>query len=622
MPLRIGIISREEGFARSLANVLSCDGHTTLIIPVGDVKKQTPLSDLYVAEIAAEGGDVIETVIRLHKGRETRGVPVVVISSSPELEDELPPVFDFMRKPVDMTRLREDIRIIERGSERPLRASVEKQLTEAEYRKFNDYLVSCCGLRFAPRNMTFLTRGIRSRMQVLQIHSYGEYYDYLTRYQESRQEMQKLLQLLTVGETYFFRYRPHFEVLSRLIRKEFASDGKQSLRIWSAGCSTGEEPYSLAMSIIDAVPDWRSRDVTILATDINKRSLKKAAEGIYRPWAMRAMDQRHIRRYFERTGDSYRIKDEVRDAVTFFPLNLKSPFPLPAKGLADLDAVFCRNVLIYFGIEDSRSIVEKIAETLKPGGYLFLGHSETLSFLSSQFDRHAYAGGFYYRKKGDATPAAIVRERKGVREPKRTRPVLVKPPPPVIAAAVEPEPDPEALFVLARAQFANEEYQSASLTLEGVLTMQPGHVGALVLRSFILANSGQFDEAFSFCERALALEDLRPDAYLLKGLILELKGRDAPAVAEYRKAILLDMSFLMPHYYLGRLLLRLGRETEGWRELRTCLRILERSAGDDTIPYGGGMTRSLLLQQLRREMPPLKETAVVETGNSSTRSNR
>ena len=622
MPLRIGIISGEEAFARSLANVLTCDGHTILILPVGEVRKQTPLPELYIAVIAAEGGDIIETVIRLHKGRETRGVPVVVVSSSPELEDELPPVFDFMRKPVDMTRLREDIRIIERGTNGPVRASAERQLTEAEYRKFNDYLVSCCGLRFAPRNMTFLTRGIRSRMQVLQIHSYGEYYDFLTRYQESRQEMQKLLQLLTVGETYFFRYRPHFEVLSRLIRKEFGQEGKQSLRIWSAGCSTGEEPYSIAMSILDAVPDWRSRDVTVLATDINKRSLKMASEGVYRPWAMRAMDQRHIRRYFDRTGDSYRLKDEVRDAVTFFPLNLKSPFPLPARGLADLDVVFCRNVLIYFGIDDSRSIVEKLAATLKPGGYLFLGHSETLSFLSTQFERHSYAGGFYYRKRGDATPAAVIRERRGAREPKRTRPVPVKPIPPVVAAVVEPEPDPEALFALAVARFGNEEYQAAALALEKVVAMQPGHVGALVLRSFILANSGRLDAAFSLCERALSLDDLRPDAYLLKGLILELTGQDSLAVAEYRKAILLDMSFLMPHYYLGRLLLRLGRETEGRRELRTCLRTLERSAGDEAIPYGGGMTRSVLLQQLRREIPPLKETPSAEAGGSATRFNR
>lgn len=620
MPLRIGIISRDEEFGRSLANVLSCDGHTIMIVPGGDVRKQASLPDLYIAEIAAEGGDVIEALIRLHKGRETRGVPVVVVSSSAELEDELPPVFDFMRKPVDMARLREDIRIIERGTVRPARAE-EKQLPEAEYRKFHDYLVSCCGLRFAPRNMTFLTRGIRSRMQVLQIHSYGEYFDFLTRYQDSRQEMQKLLQLLTVGETYFFRYRIHFDVLSRLVRKEFGQEGKRSLRIWSAGCSTGEEPYSIAMSIIDAVPDWRSRDITILATDINKRSLKKAAEGIYRPWAMRAIDQRHIRRYFDRTGDSYRIRDEVREAVTFFPLNLKSTLPLPAKGLADLDAVFCRNVLIYFGAEDSCSIVENIAATLKPGGFLFLGHSETLSFLSTRFERHSFGGGFYYRKRGGVTPPTVIRERKGVREPKKVRPPVVVPPPPVAAAVVEPEPDPETLFLLAKTQFGNEEYDAARLTLEGLVKKDPEHVGAMVLDSFILANSGQFDAAFSLCEKALSLDDLRPDAYLLKGLILELTGRDMEAVAEYRKAILLDMTFLMPHYYLGRLLLRLEREKEGWRELRTCLRLLDRDSADDAIPYGGGMTRTVLLQQLRRELPA-ERTLTAATGGSATRSNR
>ena len=621
MPLRIGIISRDDAFARSLANVLTCDGHAILILPLKEIRRQSYLPDLYIAEISAEGGDVIETVLRLHKGRETRRVPIVVISSSPELEDEMPPVFDFIKKPVDMARLREDIGTIERGADGPVRPAAEKQLPDAEYRRFNDYLASCSGLRFAPRNITFLTRGIRSRMQVLQIHSYGEYFEYLTRYHDSRQEMQKLLQLLTVGETYFFRYRPHFEVLTRLIRKETVSGDDRALRIWSAGCSTGEEPYSIAMCIMDALPDWRSRGVTLLATDINRRSLKKAAEGVYRPWAMRAMDQQHIRRYFEKTGESYRIKDEVKEAVQFFPLNLKSStYPLPAKKLADLDAVFCRNVLIYFGVEDSRSIIDKIAETLKPGGYLFLGHSETLSYLSTQFERHSFAGGFYYRKKGGAVPATVVRERKTAREQKKSI-AVVKPPPPVVAPA-EAEPQPETLFLAAQAHFDKEEYKAASQILDELLKVQPEHVGALVLHSFIMANSGRFEEAFSLCEKALALDDLRADAYLLKGLILELAGHEERAVVEYRKAILLDMKFLMPHYYLGRLLLRVGKEREGMRELRTCLRFLDRPSVEDTISYGGGMTRGLLLQQLRKELAARSETSSTGSGARRERLNR
>lgn len=602
MPLHICIISPDEAFAESLGSSLAGAGHNVSCIVKVQELKDLPQQELFIVELEAEGQ--LAAVARLQKTKEARHVPLIALSSCPEFEYELANVFDFILKPLNIQRLNDDIEMILRGIRRPLRPSPD-QFREADYRLFYDYLISRSGLRFDPRNVKFLSRGIRSRMQVLHIESYQEYFDYLTRYQESRQELQKLLQLLTVGETYFFRYRAHFDVLTRLMRKEFAVDPARRLRFWSAGCSTGEEPYSLAMTIMDAIPDWRKRDITVFASDLNKRSLKKATEGRYRPWVMRAMEQRHVRRYFDFDGETYLIKDEVKELVRFSHLNLQTAtFPSPGRGLADLDAIFCRNVLIYFDLEAIKRIVDKLAAALKPGGYLFLGHAEMLTLLSSRFERYSYAGGFYYRKKSGLASVTPPRERRVIREPRKavesSATIKVREP---ASAENGHEPDVESLYRQAQDLFHLEDFAGASQLLEEIIRRRPDHVGALVAQGFIQANKGLLEDSLEMCGKALAMDDLLPDAYFLKGLVLEMIDQPTEAVAEYRKAILLNMEFLMPHYYLGRLFLRIGRKREGTRELRTCLRILERGTEGSAVPYAGGLTRDSLLGQLRRELP-------------------
>ncbi|SNB47681.1 CheR family methyltransferase [Geobacter sp. DSM 9736] len=611
MPLHILLISTDQAFTHSITDLLADDGHTVVSLPPAGrhFKIDTPAPDVIVCDLPGDGGQVIETVTRLQKGRETRHVPIIAVSSFPEYEFELHQTFDFLTKPVDFLRLRGDLATIERGA-RQMAPQVEEDFSDEAFRLFVDYLVTHSGLRFERRNARFLARGIIARMNVLQSGSYRDYYNYLSRYGETRQELQKLLQLLTVGETYFFRYRAHFEVLGRLLKKEFVGAPEKKLRIWSAGCSTGEEPYSIAMTIMDLFPDWRSRDIEILATDINRRALKKAAEGIYRPWAMRATDQRHQKRYFDQQDDHYRIKDDVKRLVRLFPLNLQTgPYPSKNEGLAEVDIIFCRNVLIYFDLESMRRVVENFAETLHPGGYLFLGHAETLAFLSSRFERHSSGGGFYYRKRG-MPQAAEVKERRPVRERRSISPVPLLPlqrstviqrevPPALLQPA---EPDLEALYTQARRLFDEENFTAAGLLVERILEKAPREPRALVLRGFVLANRGQTEESLEVCRKVQALDDLLPDGYLLRGLLFEMLDKPEEAMAEYRKAILLAGDFMMPHYCLGRLLLRLGRKKDGMRELRNCCTILERSADDGAVPYAGGASRGVLLAKLRQEL--------------------
>jgi chemotaxis protein methyltransferase CheR len=615
MNLRVLVINERDSFCSFLSGLLEAEGHAPLCargfresLRAATVQKP----DLIVLEVSRPDIGALEIVQRLQRAAETRQVPIIVISDCPELEYELLDVFDFMVKPVDVDRLREDLKTLVEGRKKRDQSLLLEPYTSNDHQLFYDFLITHSGLHFERRNLKILERGLAARMAALRIGSYREYFEYLTRHIQDRHELQKLLTFLTIGETYFFRYHAHFDALRKFLVTELADKGNKRIRLWSAGCSTGEEPYSLAMTVMEAFPDWRERDIRILATDINNRSLKQAREGVYTPWSMRVIEKRYLDSYFDKIGKSYIIREEVKSLVDFSHLNLQTDqYPAPDGEFRDLDAIFCRNVMIYFSLPTTRQIVEKIAATLVPGGLFFLGHAETLFQISSRFERHSHGGGFYYReKKGRSAPLL-----------QKTAPVPVtasekksaKPPPAPVprkavlgraSAIVKPprEQDAEGLYQKAQTLFEEEKFEEAAALLGDVVRQQPDHTGALVLQGFVMANSGRFHEAITLCQKALAVNDLLPEAYFLEGLVLDMTDRLDEAVEEYRKTILLRMEFVMPHYFLGRLYVRLGRMTDGAREMRNTLKILEKGAKERVIPFSGGLSREVLLQQVRDEL--------------------
>lgn len=614
MALNILSVIDSDSLCKLVCGLLEADGHAvTCMMGRGDVIKvaRETKPDVIVLEVSGEKVGSLEVKHRLQRLEETRHIPVIVISDHPELEYELLKAFDFIPEPVDLERLREDIAVLARG-EKKRPPQIREPIGDSDYQLFHDYLVAFSGLHFEHRNVKVLERGLQNRMVALKIGTYSDYYRYLLRYGEKRHELQKLLQFLTVGETYFFRYQPHFSALRKFLL-DAAADKKQRIRLWSAGCSTGEEAYTMAMLVMETFPDWRTRDIKILATDINNRALKRARDGVYGPWAMRATEQRYLTRYFEKVGKSYILNNEVKRLVEFSHLNLQTDeFPTAGEAFGELDVVFCRNVMIYFTFATMKKVVEKFAASLVPGGHLFLGHAETLSHVSTQFERHSLDGGFYYRKKTQAAPrrdAAAVGL--GRQEPAKVRSLPVKTPvkslpvktPIKVPARTAPAgPTVDELYHNALTLFDAENFGQASRLLGEVLSQQPTHVGALVTRGFIFANNGHFQEALDACQQAIAIDDLFPEAYFLKGLVLDMNDRLPEAKEEYRKAILLRTDFVMPHYNLGRLFFRLEKVKEGLRELRNSLKILEKDSEENIIPYSGGLSREVFLEQLRNEL--------------------
>lgn len=610
MPLQILVINENESFCDYLSELLAKGGHEVFCVQGLEKLLQTAASlkpGVIILEIAADDVGAVQMVDRLQRAPETRQVPVIVICEMPELEFELLNLFDFLPHPLDTTRLNQDLRAIAKGAKQSQPPHTDT-LSDEVYHLFLEYLLKESGLHFERRNLKLLERGLLNRMSALKISSFADYYQYLQLYQESRQELKKLLPFLTIGETYFFRYHAHFAALRSIIAQEKAKlkpGEKLSLRLWSAGCSTGEEPYSLAMTVMDAVPDWQQMDIKILATDIDNRALKRAKEGIYGPWAMRVIEKGQLDRYFEKSGKKYRINEDVKRLVEFSHHNLLTSAAPEAEGHPGLfDAIFCRNVTIYFTIATTKVVIGKLTACLKPHGYLFLGHAETLSHISSHFERQCFDGGFYYRKKEIKVVAPALNSATGTMPPRQDqrlpvtalKPVPAGPEPPAFST-----PDPGKGFIEATALFNQESFREAASLLEEILQHHPRHAGALVLLGFTKANDGRFDEALAACEQALKINDLLPEAYFLKGLILEMTERLLEAVDEYRKAILLEQEFLMPHYQLSQVYGRLGKEKERLRELKLTLNILNRMNGHDIIPHSGGMSSELLLSQLKKE---------------------
>ena len=570
---------------------------------------------LLIIGMRAAAGEGYAFYERLQGHRQLRHLPVIVISDDADLEYELLDVYDFQARPFDFSRL---LSALARAkTTEPSRLIVH--LAAEQLEPVKELLFKRSGLHFSANNQRLLERGLQRRMQALQLPNPKKYFDYLTRAGENLDEFNKLVGLLTVGETCFFRYRSHHDALVRNVLPELIARnaGSRRLRLWSAGCSTGEEPYSLAMKLLDNFPPLQGWDVQILATDINKRSLRHAREGIYRERSLRQVEPHYRERYFRKAGDVYVVEPPVRSLVRFNYLNLQEEcYPATETGTVGLDLILCRNVLIYFQVETIRQIVARFADGLNPQGFLFLGHAETLQYVSDRYTRHHQHGAFYYQRKQPsrlkAEPVSLPPVSVLPVPPPAPRPTagaMVVPPPPLPLAEPSPSaatPDPDALYREAVSAFDREDFSAAEQLYERILALHPGHPLALVGKGLICANRGEYDESRRWCARAIQQDDLCPAAYLLRGLILDMEELLERALVEYQKVLWLDREFVVAHYLSAKVHRRLGQPEQQGRALRNAIRLLEKQLDQGAIPFSGGMSRPVFLSVCRSELAALQ----------------
>lgn len=263
-------------------------------------------------------------------------------------------------------------------------------LTDANFKRFRDLVFAQSGIHLSEHKRELVRTRLGKRIRALDLSGFNEYYDYI-KTDVTGSEAIRMIDAISTNLTFFFRENRHFEHMRDVALPEIVADkrkrGDTRLRIWSSACSTGEEAYSIAIVVHEALGDRPPFDVKILATDISTEVLAAAARGLYRKEKLDGVPKMTLQKYFEpdRSSDDremYAVKKDIRDMVTFRRLNLMiDKFPFGGK----FAIVFCRNVMIYFNRQTQADLINKLYDVIEPGGYLFIGHSESLTSIEHRF---------------------------------------------------------------------------------------------------------------------------------------------------------------------------------------------------------------------------------------------
>lgn len=513
--------------------------------------------------------------------------------------------------------------------------------TRTEVDQFRTTVTSHLGLQYEDAKLDYLADVIRQRMQPVgrtRFESYSAYLGYLNASPKGSAEWRALAEQLTVNETFFFRNTENFLALARIVLPERirAKAQTKQLRILSAGCSSGDEPYSLAIMVREALPDLDAWDVKIIGIDINPAILLKATQARYSEWSLRATSEDLRRRYFRADGADFVLVPEIQKMVSFEERNLVDEDPLFWKSLA-CDLVFCRNVLMYFTPETARGVVRRLRQALLPRGFLFLGHAETLRGITPEFHLCHTHDTFYYQQRDacdaaatvtwatppkkpaeDLMPAAIASTANWVDviQQAATRIATLADARARLRDQAEPQvthPHPGSQPAVTATQRAwdlslvleavRQERFADALALIGSLPADSHEdPDALLLRAVLLTNHGRLNESEEVCRRLLALDELNAGAHYLMALCSEHAGDAEGATEHGLTAIYLDPSFAMPHLHLGILAKRSGDDATAQHELGQALTLLASEDASRILLFGGGFSRDALLQLCRTQL--------------------
>lgn len=484
----------------------------------------------------------------------------------------------------------------------------------SEVERFRALIASRLGLFHDDTKLDELTRILQRRMEDSSCSRVSLYLDRFGS-PAARDELYALAEQLTVGETYFFRNFDQFRAFAESVIPERmrAQAQQRRLRILSAGCSTGEEAYSLAILLRERWPELGSWDVRIIAIDVNGQSIERATQGRYSAWAFRGTSADLRAKYFSSNDErQFSLQPALKTAVCFEQRNLVDEDPLFWQA-ESFDVVFCRNVTMYFGAETTHTVIGRIAHSLTPGGFLFLGHAETLRGISHAFHLRHTHDTFYYRRKDSLPPQVPAHD---------------------AAAWVDPTPPSETWFdVIQRAServaaltdrtaeaasaapvaapwdravalelLRQERLSEATELLRSLPAEARSDPDAQLLLAALLTNGGDLPEAERVCRQLIERDELNAGAHYLLALGREHAGDRSAAAEHDRAAAYLDPEFAMPRLHLGLLAKRGGDRDAARRELAHALTLLVREDASRVLLFGGGFTREALIEFCRAEL--------------------
>ncbi len=280
--------------------------------------------------------------------------------------------------------------------------SKKMELSPQEFEEWRKFIYELTGIYFQDNKKYLLESRLLKRINFLKLNSFKEYLDYLKRNRNNKAEYNELFEVITINETFFFRNQPQLDALVTKVIPEIMSmpenRNKTRFKIWSAACSSGEEPYSVAITLNEMIkPKYPNVRFEIVGTDINYQVLNTARSGIYKEYAVRNTPPYYIKKYFNQENGRYILSDEIKRMVTFQMLNLADDVGM--RRMRDFDVIFCANVLIYFDKDSKIKVVNHLYNALNKGGYLFIGYSETLHGISKAFKLVSFPKTVGYKKE-------------------------------------------------------------------------------------------------------------------------------------------------------------------------------------------------------------------------------
>ncbi|HZM04088.1 MAG TPA: CheR family methyltransferase [Candidatus Saccharimonadales bacterium] len=479
-------------------------------------------------------------------------------------------------------------------------------MTETNWSRLSELIADRMGLHFPPERWSDLQRGLTGAAEEFGFADVRLCVDWLLSAPLTKAQFQALASHLTIGETYFFREKRTFEVLAdsalpELIRLR-RGNGRR-LRLWSAACCTGEEAYSLAILLHQVIPDLEDWHVTILATDINERFLRKAAAGVYGEWSFRESPSWFRERYFQRTGKGqYEIAPEIKKLVTFAHMNLvEDCYPTLETDTNAMDVIFCRNVLMYFAPSQAATAVCHLRRALVDDGWLAVSPCEVSQTLFSRFAPANFPGATLYQKTNAKVPTApswtlpLWSEPSAVVAPALDMPAWAMSP----AVAEEPAPPdvPATPLAAATSLYQQGRYAQAAETLRNsISTRDAPNPQAFSLLARALANQGELADASHWCDRWVAADKLDASGHYLRAVVLQELGDQEQSRRSLQRAIYLRPDMALAHFALGNLARAGRRNDEADKHFTNAARLLRSCQPDDVLPESDGLTAGRLIE--------------------------
>jgi chemotaxis protein methyltransferase CheR len=439
------------------------------------------------------------------------------------------------------------------------------ELTEEDFERFRKLINQTSGIFFDRGKRDLLRLGLTDRADAVGAETLTEYYEQLTSLPDREVELRRLLDHLSVQETQFFRNLPQFDALRKYVIPEIVqrkSNGYRNLRFWSAGCSTGQEPYSLAMAVLDVLPDAESWNIQILGTDLSENALAIAERGWYQERKLTGIDRNHRERYFRESDGGYVVAEPLRRMVHFTRHNMVTD-SLPVSIFGTCDFVFCRNVIIYFTHETAKYVIEHFFDILNPGGYLFLGHSETLWKMSAKYSLVEMGDAFIYKK-------SLPRSIEGRRFiPDRRLRGLPMPPDVVTDRRVEGG--------RRNVRQAQDLVDSKSPEVDsGINESKSAQADPLIMKARASIDLGEYEKAIELLNDAVKQNSDTVEVHFLLGLAHERSNDLELSVEAFRRAICCDNTYSLAYFHVANAMERLGRFKSAVMEYRNAAKALKQ----------------------------------------------